>query len=105
METEQEQKKHRRKQSGIKAEKKSKKTKHEQELTAKQRNPKAFAIQSVNKAAKLFHRYSCAFYVYANNHSFEPKQFSLLYVNFFILNIWRDVSVLLHKLYPETLCF
>ncbi|PVD24966.1 hypothetical protein C0Q70_15462 [Pomacea canaliculata] len=56
METEQQQKKHRRKQSGTKAEKKSKKTKHEQELTAKQRNPKAFAIQSVNKAAKLFHR-------------------------------------------------
>lgn len=51
-------KKHRSKQAGNKAEKKKvRKNKHEQDLTARQRNPKAFAVQSVNKAAKQFHRW------------------------------------------------
>ncbi|GFS24785.1 ribosome biogenesis protein BMS1 [Elysia marginata] len=50
------QKTHRARHSGPKAEKKKSKNKHEQDLTARQRNPKAFAIQSVNKAAKAFRR-------------------------------------------------
>ncbi|RUS90079.1 hypothetical protein EGW08_002121 [Elysia chlorotica] len=50
------QKTHRARHSGPKAEKKKSKNKHEQDLTARQRNPKAFAIQSVNKAAKSFRR-------------------------------------------------
>ncbi|XP_059163820.1 ribosome biogenesis protein BMS1 homolog [Physella acuta] len=49
-------KSHRPRHSGRKAEKKKSKNKHEQDLTAKQRNPRAFAIQSVNKAAKSFRR-------------------------------------------------
>ncbi|KAI8796542.1 ribosome biogenesis protein BMS1 [Biomphalaria glabrata] len=47
---------HRPRQAGRKADKKKAKNKHEQDLTAKQRNPRAFAIQSVNKAAKAFRR-------------------------------------------------
>ncbi|CAG5122656.1 unnamed protein product, partial [Candidula unifasciata] len=47
---------HRARHSGPKAEKKKAKNKHEQNLTARQRNPRAFAIQSVNKAAKAFRR-------------------------------------------------
>ena len=43
---------------GRKADKKKEKNPHEQELTAKQRNPKAFAIQSVARAQKRFHRYA-----------------------------------------------
>ena len=42
--------------SGPKAEKKNAKKEHKQDLTARQRNPKAFAIQSVNKAHKRFMR-------------------------------------------------
>ncbi|KAH9519775.1 Glycoside hydrolase 2 (Mannanase, beta-galactosidase) [Bulinus truncatus] len=49
-------KSHRPRQAGRKAEKKKAKSKHEQDLSAKQRNPRAFAIQSVNKAAKAFRR-------------------------------------------------
>lgn len=49
-------KSHRKKQSGPKAEKKKSKEKHDQEMTAKQRNPKAFAVQSVKKTAKLVQR-------------------------------------------------
>uniref|UniRef100_A0A0B7A613 Bms1-type G domain-containing protein n=1 Tax=Arion vulgaris TaxID=1028688 RepID=A0A0B7A613_9EUPU len=49
-------KSHRARHSGPKAEKKKAKNKHGQDLTARQRNPKAFAIQSVNKAAKSFRR-------------------------------------------------
>lgn len=51
-------KKHRAKASGPKAQKKKEKNKkpHDEE-TAKQRNPKAFSIQNVNKAARMFHRY------------------------------------------------
>ena len=43
--------------TGRKAEKKKAKNPHEQEQNARQRNPKAFAIQSVAKAQKRFHRY------------------------------------------------
>ena len=51
-------KKHRSKVAGRKAERKSKKDQKgsEGQETARQRNPKAFAIQSVVKAAKKFHR-------------------------------------------------
>ncbi|KFM76305.1 Ribosome biogenesis protein BMS1-like protein, partial [Stegodyphus mimosarum] len=44
--------------SGRKAKKKDAKKKkhHEQDLTARQRNPKAFAIQSVKKAERMFRR-------------------------------------------------
>ena len=47
--------------TGRKAEKKKAKNPHEQELNARQRNPKAFAIQSVAKAQKRFHRYIICF--------------------------------------------
>jgi ribosome biogenesis protein BMS1 len=51
------QKKHRPKVAGSKADKKKKKgVKDDDPLSAKQRNPKAFAIQSAVKAAKKFHR-------------------------------------------------
>ncbi|XP_040074318.1 ribosome biogenesis protein BMS1 homolog [Ixodes scapularis] len=49
-------KSHRARHSGRKAEKKEKKKGHEQELTAKQRNPKAFSVQSVQKAERKFRR-------------------------------------------------
>ena len=53
-------KKHRSKVAGRKAERKSKKDQKgsEGQETARQRNPKAFAIQSVVKAAKKFHRWA-----------------------------------------------
>ena len=47
---------HRARQAGPKAEKKKKKNPHEQEMTDRQRNPKAFAIQSVNKVARKVRR-------------------------------------------------
>ena len=50
-------KEHHKRQSGPKAEKRKAKTKHEQELTAKQRNPKAFSYHSVNKVARTVRRY------------------------------------------------
>lgn len=50
-------KSHRPKKSGPKAEKKKAKNKHEQELTARQRNPKAFAFSSVEKVSKKVRRY------------------------------------------------
>ena len=56
-----EQKKHRRKNSGPKAEKKKKR--HLQDLQlgddedARKRNPKAFAVQSSVRMARSFHRY------------------------------------------------
>jgi hypothetical protein len=40
---------HQKRRAGGKADKKKGKTPHEQELTAKQKNPKAFAIQNVTK--------------------------------------------------------
>lgn len=49
---------HRKRHAGPKAEKKKSKVKHEQELTARQRNPKAFAHHSVNKVAKAVRRYA-----------------------------------------------
>ncbi|KAK7084475.1 Glycoside hydrolase 2 (Mannanase, beta-galactosidase) [Halocaridina rubra] len=42
--------------AGRKAEKKAAKKKHEQDLTAQQRNPKAFAFKSAAKAQKQFLR-------------------------------------------------
>ena len=47
---------HQKRKAGPKAEKKKAKNKHEQELTAKQRNPKAFAVHSVNKIARAVRR-------------------------------------------------
>ncbi|XP_048248671.1 ribosome biogenesis protein BMS1 homolog isoform X1 [Haliotis rufescens] len=56
MEGEDKRKVHRVRQAGRKAEKKKAKDKHEQDLSAKQRNPRAFAIQSANKTAKRVQR-------------------------------------------------
>ena len=47
---------HRKRQAGPKARKKKEKTPHDQELTAQQRNPKAFAFHSVNKVARVVRR-------------------------------------------------
>ena len=49
---------HRAAHSGRKADKKAtkKKKNHDQVLSAKQQNPKAFAIQSVTKAERMFRR-------------------------------------------------
>ena len=49
-------KSHSHRHAGRKAEKKKAKKKHEQDLTAQQRNPKAFAPKSAAKAQKQFHR-------------------------------------------------
>ena len=48
---------HRKTQAGPKAKKKKDKTPHEQEQTARERNPKAFAINSFNKRARSVRRY------------------------------------------------
>ncbi|KAL1434579.1 hypothetical protein MTO96_011667 [Rhipicephalus appendiculatus] len=56
MDDDQKAKAHRARHSGRKADKKEKKNEHVQELTAKQRNPKAFSVQSVQKAEKKFRR-------------------------------------------------
>ena len=50
-------KSHRKRQAGPKADKKKAKDKHHQELTDKQKNPRAFAFHSVNKTAKAVRRY------------------------------------------------
>lgn len=50
------QKSHRERNAGRKAEKKKKKDPHVQDLTAQQRNPKAFAINSAVKAERKFRR-------------------------------------------------
>ncbi|KAI5749614.1 hypothetical protein M8J76_008765 [Diaphorina citri] len=47
---------HRKRQAGRKAEKKNSKNEHVQELTAKQKNPKAFTFQSVIKGERKFRR-------------------------------------------------
>ncbi|KAJ8021440.1 Ribosome biogenesis protein BMS1-like [Holothuria leucospilota] len=47
---------HRQKHSGPQAERKKNKTKVQEEQSAKQRNPKAFAVQSVNKTARAVRR-------------------------------------------------
>lgn len=44
---------------GRKAEKKKAKNEHVQELTDKQRNPKAFAVNSAVRAERRFRRYLC----------------------------------------------
>ena len=49
--------------AGRKADKKAAKNKHVQDLTAQQRNPKAFAFQSAVKAQRRFVRYEVVFYV------------------------------------------
>lgn len=52
------QKSHRERQAGRKFEKKKARTKVQDEgMTARQRNPRAFAIQSVNKMARKVRRY------------------------------------------------
>ncbi|KAH6945445.1 hypothetical protein HPB50_008499 [Hyalomma asiaticum] len=56
MDDDQKAKAHRARHSGRKADKKEKKNENVQELTAKQRNPKAFSVQSVQKAEKKFRR-------------------------------------------------
>ncbi|KAK3091894.1 hypothetical protein FSP39_023506 [Pinctada imbricata] len=56
MEGAENQKKHRQKHAGIKAEKKKAKNKHQQDLTPQQRNPKAFSIQHARKTAKIVQR-------------------------------------------------
>ncbi|KAJ8313478.1 hypothetical protein KUTeg_008971, partial [Tegillarca granosa] len=56
MEGEEQKKKHRMRHAGPKAEKKKAKNKHQQELTDRQRNPKAFSIQHVNKTTKIIQR-------------------------------------------------
>jgi len=48
---------HRKRQAGGKVDKKKKKSPIEEGLSAKQRNPKAFAFQSVNKVARQVRRY------------------------------------------------
>jgi ribosome biogenesis protein BMS1 len=47
---------HRKRQAGSKADKKKKKSPIEENVSAKQRNPKAFAFQSVNKVARQVRR-------------------------------------------------
>ena len=49
-------KEHHKRQAGPKAEKRKAKNKHEQEMTARQRNPKAFSYHSVNKVARSVRR-------------------------------------------------
>ena len=48
---------HNKRHAGRKAEKKTAKNKHVQELTSQQRNPKASAFQSAVKAQRKFARY------------------------------------------------
>ena len=50
------QKAHRKRQAGSKLDKKKKKTPSDPNLTARQRNPKAFAYHSVNKVARQVRR-------------------------------------------------
>ena len=48
---------HNKRHAGRKFEKKAEKNKHVQELSDKQKNPKAFAVKSVKKAQKQFLRW------------------------------------------------
>lgn len=50
------QKPHKKQTAGRKADKKKAKSDHKQELTPQQRNPKAFAFQSVNKVQRAVRR-------------------------------------------------
>lgn len=56
MEDRRENKTHRKKLSGPKAERKKSKQDHNQDLTPRQRNPKAFAIQHANKTLRTVQR-------------------------------------------------
>lgn len=56
MEDHSEKKPHRKRQAGPKAFKKKAKSDHQQELSAQQRNPRAFAIQHAKKALKVVQR-------------------------------------------------
>ena len=56
MEDEDKKKLHRKRQAGPKADKKKAKNKVDENMTPQQRNPKAFAIQSINKVAKQVRR-------------------------------------------------
>ena len=51
------QKVHRKRQAGSKVDKKKKKTPSDPNLSARQRNPKAFAYHSVNKVARQVRRF------------------------------------------------
>ena len=52
---------HRKRQAGSKLDKKKKKTPSDPNVTARQRNPKAFAFHSVNKVARQVRRFVLCF--------------------------------------------
>lgn len=56
MDDHKEKKVHRKRQAGPKAAKKKAKNEHQQELSAQQRNPKAFSVQHAKKALKIVQR-------------------------------------------------
>ena len=56
MDDKRKEKKHSKRQHGPKAEKKKAKSEHKQELTAQQRNPKAFAYHSIKKVERQVRR-------------------------------------------------
>ena len=57
MDEQHEKKVHRPRKAGPKALKKKAKSGHEQELTAQQRNPKAYSVQHARKALKIVQRW------------------------------------------------
>jgi len=57
MEDKPEKKAHRKRLAGPKAAKKKSKSDHQQDLTAQQRNPRAFSIQHANKTLKTVQRF------------------------------------------------
>lgn len=61
MELDEVKKKHHKRQSGLKAEKKKAKLKLEDNRSAQQKNPKAFIVQSARKAHKAVQRYCLLF--------------------------------------------
>lgn len=67
-------KSHRKRQAGRKADKKKSKNPHEQELTAKQRNPKAFSYHSVNKVARAVRRYATGLLPVINSSDLKHNQ-------------------------------
>jgi len=73
-------KQHRKRHSGPKAEKKKSKEKHEQELTARQRNPKAFAYHSVNKVAKAVRRYASISNSCIHSNRFIQYHLSIMFI-------------------------
>ena len=58
------QKAHRKRQAGSKLDKKKKKAPSDPNLTARQRNPKAFAFHSVNKVARQVRRFVACFVIH-----------------------------------------